>query len=194
MTVRVLSFLCLLICAAAFGCTNPIRTGSPCFDSGECQSRACAVTVYGKYCLDTCEADEVLCEEGEACLPAEGPPPDGGIDGGMDGGTDADAGTDAGTDAGIDPGFWCLPGDLNKEDFTPVELGQICTYSLDCVLGGICICRDGRDCDPESEDQDGPICLRICDPNVINQCPLQQVCVDLGNGRGFCDPTTSQPN
>ncbi len=91
--------------------------------------------------------------------------------------------------------FWvCLPGELAIVGFEPVVIGGVCTYSLDCVRGGICVCLDGQDCDLENENRTGPVCVEICDPTMVNRCPFQQACTDLGNGRGFCDPTTSQPN
>lgn len=138
--------------------------------------------------MNTCAADMVRCDRGEACVQGEGLLSDGGVDGGIDGGVDADAGVEGGAD------FWvCLPGELDKEDFTPVLIGGVCTYSIDCELGGICVCLNGQDCDLENVNRTGPVCVEVCDPTV-SLCPFQQACADLGNGRGFCDPTTAQAN
>ena len=86
----------------------------------------------------------------------------------------------------------CLTGDLENPDFIPRIIGQICDYSLDCEVGGVCVCIPGATC--EGEGKNGPTCQRLCDPTIINQCPgindIQPECTDLGDGRGFCDPTT----
>ncbi len=73
-------------------------------------------------------------------------------------------------------------------------IGGICTYSLDCELGGICVCREGQNCDLENPNRTGPICLEVCDPTIVSLCPFQLPCTDLGTGRGFCDPTMVPPN
>jgi hypothetical protein len=174
-----------LTCIVAFGCSDPASISSACFDTGGCASGVCTVTVYGKYCLNTCAADIIRCDDGEACVQGEGLPSDGGVDGGVD----ADAGVEGETD------FWvCLPGELNDENFTPVLIGAVCTYSIDCELGGICVCLDGQDCNFDNVDRTGPVCVEVCDPTAANRCPFQQACADLGTGRGFCDPTTAQAN
>ncbi len=193
MAFRARSVLCLLTCTVAFGCTNPARIASPCFDTAGCASGDCTVTAYGKYCLTTCTADMVRCEDEEACVQGEGlvlmAGADGGVDAGDDGGVDADAGVEG------DPDFFvCLPGELDNEDFTPVLIGGLCTYSIDCELGGICVCLDGQDCDLTNAERQGPVCVEVCDATRANQCPFQQACVELGNGRGFCDPTTAMTN
>ncbi|MGB5813419.1 MAG: hypothetical protein WBG86_22985 [Polyangiales bacterium] len=189
MTVR--AFVCLsLLTVFALGCDDPVGVASNCFDTGECSSGECIETVYGRFCLLTCEADMVRCDDFEACVEGETFIIDGGVDAGVD---SPDGGVDGGTepDAGVPTGaFVCLPGDLNLLDFTPVEIGLVCTYSLDCAAGGICICLDGENCDLEDPERDGPVCVEICDPTMVNRCPFQQACVDLGNGRGFCDPNT----
>ena len=88
----------------------------------------------------------------------------------------------------------CLPGHLEKLDYFPRDIGQVCDYSLDCQLGLICVCIPGATCAAGSEGRNGPTCQRLCDPSMINECPrvldLQPECTDLGDGRGFCDPTT----
>ncbi len=182
---RARSLLCLLTCTLAFGCSDPARTSSPCFDTSGCASGVCTVTVYGNYCLNTCTADVVRCDDDEACVQGEGLSSDGGVDGG--------AGADAGVEGGAD--FWvCLPGELDDEDFTPVPIGGVCTYSIDCEVSGICVCLAGQDCDIENANRTGPVCVEVCDPTAANRCPFLQACVDLGTGRGFCDPTTASPN
>ena len=178
MALRALLFFGMLTGSALAGCNNPVDTGSPCFDSGECRSGVCTVTVYGRFCMNTCTEGTVTCERDEACVQGEGNVGAGGAGGGAGGAT------------GL---FVCLPGDLDAEGFEPVEILGVCTYSLDCVRGGVCVCLQGQECDPENDDRTGPICVEVCDPTMVNRCPLQQACVDLGNGSGFCDPTTSQP-
>lgn len=69
MTARsALPWLTLLL-LAAYACAKPISDSAPCFQSSECNSGSiCAGTVYGKYCLRSCSADVVRCDNGEACL------------------------------------------------------------------------------------------------------------------------------
>jgi hypothetical protein len=133
------------------------------------------------------------------------PSDDGGMDGGIDGdaGTDADGGTDpdggtdadggADADAGTEEVIWtCLPGRLEIPGYLPRIIGQVCDVSLDCELGAVCVCIPGATC--EGEGKNGPTCQRLCDPSILNQCPqvndIQPQCTELGDGRGFCDPTT----
>jgi len=185
MTLRARSLLFLLTCTVASGCSDPARISSACFDTAGCASGVCTITAYGRYCLSTCTADMVRCDDGQACVQGAGLFSDGGVDGGAD----ADAGVEGEAD------FWvCLPGELNNEDFTPVLIGDVCTYSIDCELGGICVCLDGQDCDLANADRTGPVCVEVCDSTVVSRCPFEQACVDLGNGRGFCDPTLAPTN
>ncbi len=176
----------------AFGCVKPINDGNACFQTTECRSNSiCAETVYGKFCMRQCSADTVQCDSGESCLRAQEASSDGGADAGADAGADTDAGV--GTDAGTDEEVWaCLPGSLEIPGFIPRILGQVCDVSLDCELGAICVCIPGATC--EGEGKNGPTCQRLCDPTILNQCPqvnnFQPLCTDLGDGRGFCDPTT----
>lgn len=192
MNVRLLLCGALAISFASFGCDDPVGLESNCFDSGECTTGECIETVYGSYCLLTCTEDMVQCEGLEACVAGETFVVDGGVDGGVpeDGGVDGGADPDAGVETGL---YVCLPGNLNDPDFEPVEIDGLCTYSLDCVVGGICVCLEGQNCDLEDSERDGPVCVEICDPTMVNRCPFQQACSDLGNGRGFCDPDTTQP-
>ena len=99
------------------------------------------------------------------------------------------------------PELWvCLPGYLEKVDYVPATLFEICDYSLDCDLGLICVCIPGANCDPEDALRSGPSCQALCDPS-LNNCPVvpgsdpgepsrQFPCTDLGYDRGFCDPTS----
>ncbi|MEM7435266.1 MAG: hypothetical protein AAF436_08960 [Myxococcota bacterium] len=190
--------LVVMFLVATAGCNDRVAIGSNCFDTQECRSGGvCTETVYGNFCLQTCSEDTVRCDDAQACL--EGAPFIDGTGGaGGSGGAGGGAGGDGGAGgAGGDSGtglFVCLPGTLNAPDFEPVLIGQVCTYSLDCELGGACVCLDGQDCDLDNSDRDGPICVEVCDFTMVNRCPFQQACVDLGNGRGFCDPSTSQPD
>lgn len=212
MTCRAFLLSVALLPGLVLGCADPISNGNACFQSSECRDGSvCVETVYGKYCMKQCSADIVRCDDGEACLEAS--PLDLGTGGaGGTGGTGATGGAGgaggeggrggAGGDAGTGEELWvCLPGRLEDPGYNAREIGTICDYSLDCVVGAVCICIRGATCDG-SEGTNGPTCQRICDPNVLNQCPiinvadqqLQLQCTDLGNGRGFCDPTSSNVN
>jgi len=182
---RVISVL-TLVCSFALGCDDDVGVGSSCFDTGECSSGACTVTVYGRFCLETCDADTVRCEDAQACIEGEEITPSGGAGGAAGMGGAGGAGGESGT--GL---FVCLPGDLNIPDFEPVLISNPCNVSLDCELGGICVCPAALDC---TADENGAICVDICDPTRVNECPFDQACVDLGGGRGFCDPETSVTN
>ena len=85
-----------------------------------------------------------------------------------------------------------MPERLENPEYPSLDVGQVCDYSLDCEVGGVCVCIPGATC--EGEGKNGPTCQRLCDPTIINQCPgindIQPECTDLGDGRGFCDPTT----
>jgi hypothetical protein len=88
----------------------------------------------------------------------------------------------------------CLPGQLENPDYVPRDLLEQCDYSLDCDIGLICVCLPGANCDPDDPLRSGPTCQRICDP-ALGQCSAipgfeGAQCTDLGDGRGFCDPTT----
>lgn len=177
------------------GCAKPVANGNACFESSECQSGSeCVQTVYGNYCMRVCSIDVVRCEDGESCLQTAALDPDGATDAGVDAGAEVDAGAGADADAGVEPLWVCMPGDLEDPGFVPRDIGQICEYSLDCIVGGVCVCIPGATCEPGSEGRNGPTCQRLCDVSIINQCPqvldTQPQCTDLGDGRGFCDPTT----
>ncbi len=184
----------------------------------------CAETVYGKYCFAECGPEEVHCEDDEACLRSEELPEGAGGMGGNAGmggtggvggigGTGGEAGaggaggaggeTGAGGEAGAggeggvggaDELWVCLPGHLEKPDYVPAGILDQCDYSLDCDLGLICVCLPGAICNPDDPLKSGPTCQRLCNPAILNECPmvfeLQPDCTDLGDGRGFCDPTT----
>ena len=100
----------------------------------------------------------------------------------------------AGGGDGNDDLWVCLPGRLENPDYVAADLLEQCDYSIDCDLGLICVCLPGANCDPDDPLKSGPTCQRICDPMVLNECPafqeVQPQCTDLGDGRGFCDPTT----
>jgi len=196
MTCRAFLLSLTLLPGILLGCADPISNGNACFQSSECRDGSvCVETVYGKYCMRQCSADMVRCDDEEACLQASPLEVGTGGTGGAGG-----AGGNGGT--GAEEELWvCLPGRLEDPDYDAREFGTICDYSLDCVVSGVCICIPGATCDG-SEGTNGPTCQRICDPNVLNQCPIitvadQQVqlqCTDLGTGRGFCDPTTANIN
>jgi hypothetical protein len=205
MTARALLLPFAVMTALFLACAKPINNGNACYQSSECHGGSvCAATVYGKFCFEQCELETVYCEDGEACLQSsELPQGTGGTGGtGGAGGAGGAGGTagmggagGTGADAGIEDELWvCLTGDLEKPDYFPRSIGDV---SLDCELGTVCVCIPGATCEAGSEGRNGPTCQRLCDPNVINQCPrindLQPECTDLGNGRGFCDPTTLIP-
>ncbi|MGB8331318.1 MAG: hypothetical protein WCE62_14430, partial [Polyangiales bacterium] len=98
MTVRALSLpFALLMTAMLPACVKPISNGNACYDSSECHSGSvCALTVYGKYCLEECQVETVFCDDGEACLES-GALPSGT---GGTGGTGASAGTGGAGGAG----------------------------------------------------------------------------------------------
>ena len=95
---------------------------------------------------------------------------------------------------GTDEIWVCLPGHLENPDYVPRDILDQCEYSLDCDVGLICVCLPGAICDPDDPLKSGPTCQRLCDPTMLNECPVilavQPECTDLGEGRGFCDPTT----
>jgi hypothetical protein len=96
-----------------------------------------------------------------------------------------------GAGGGTDEEIWvCLPGDLEKPDYFPRVRGQICDFSIDCGIGLVCVCIPDATCETDSQGKDGPTCEEVCDPNEFNRCPRGLACTDLGDGRGFCDPTT----
>ena len=208
--------------AVVVACVKPINDGNACFQSTECNGGSvCAATVYGKYCMQRCDIDTVRCEpDFEACLLSSdvgfggmggdsgfggmgGDSGFGGMGGvggmGGMGGAAGAGGTDMGSDidAGpVDPEaeeIWvCLPGRLENPNFIPRVIGQICDYSIDCVTGGVCVCIPGATC--SGQGKNGPTCEELCDPSVLIQCPRGLACTDLGNGRGFCDPSTFEEN
>lgn len=184
----------LFVIWGSMGCNDRVGVGSTCFDSPECRKGlVCTETVYGNFCLETCEAGMVTCEDRQACVEGISFEAVGGAGGA---GGEAGAGGMGGSGGGGIPTdlFVCLPGaDLDADDFEPVLIGEICTVSIDCELGGICVCLEGENCDLSDGDRDGPICVEVCDPTMLNRCPLQQACVDLGDGRGFCDPMSVPP-
>ena len=159
----------------------------------------CAETVYGDYCMRRCDPDVILCEPDlEACL-RSGDLGAGG--GGGAGGTDGGINPDAGTEP---QEVWvCLPRQLENpppEYPGPIRIGSgvFCEYSMDCELGGICVCPEGANCERDTPGQNGPTCQQVCDPTGPNLCPLVfgalPQCTPLDTGRGFCDPTTLIPN
>ncbi|MEM8608709.1 MAG: hypothetical protein AAGF92_16510 [Myxococcota bacterium] len=193
MTVRLV--LGLLVVWGSMGCNDRVAVGSSCFDTQECKSGSvCTETVYGNLCLETCEADTVRCEDFEACVEGAVFEAAGGA-GGSGNGTGGEGGAGGVGGVGTPTDFFvCLPGQaLDVEDFEPVLIGGLCTVSLDCELGGFCVCLEGANCDLDDSERDGPVCVEICDPSTVSRCPAQQVCVDLGNGRGFCDMNSGTP-
>ena len=181
-------------------CSGPINDGFPCYESSECRGGSvCAETVYGKYCLETCDVETVFCETGESCLQTE-PLSDGAGGAGGDAGAGGAGGAGGmggmggmGGVGGAEDQLWvCLPGDVQDPDFVPRIIGQICSYSIECEVGAVCVCIPGATC--EGEGKNGPTCQRLCNSAVINQCPqildIQPECTPLGDNRGFCDPTT----
>ncbi len=210
MNPRALLLPFALLMALLFACAKPINEGAACFQTSECRGGSiCADTVYGKYCMKVCDADQVRCGNGAACLESVEVLSDlegiGGSSGaGGEGGMGGEAGAGGaggiggiGGVGGAAPELWlCLPGELENPEYRPGDIGFLCDFSLDCVLGGVCVCIPGATC--EGEGRNGPTCQRICDPTAINECPrvaeVAPECTDLGDGRGFCDPTTIMLN
>ena len=203
MTVRAFLVPFALMTVLLVACVKPVNNGNACFDTDECRSGSiCAETVYGKYCFRECGPEVIQCQDDEACVRSEESTGGTGGAGGA-GGAGGSSGTGgaggmagAGGAGGVDPNeIWvCLTGYLENPDYVPAGILEQCDYSLDCDVGLICVCIPGANCDPSSEFRSGPTCQRICDPE-IGQCSaipgLQPaLCVDLGDGRGFCDPTT----
>ena len=218
MNVRALFVLFALMTAFLVACVKPVNNGNACFDTSECRGGSiCAATVYGQYCFRECGPEVIQCQDDEACVRSEeatggtgGAGGAGGIGGaggagdtGGAGGTAGSAGAGgaggmagAGGAGGVDPNeIWvCLTGSLENPDYVPAGLLEQCDYSLDCDVGLICVCIPGANCDPSSEFRSGPTCQRICDPELAQCSAIPGVqpalCVDLDDGRGFCDPTT----
>lgn len=214
MNPRALLLPFALLLTLLLACAKQLNDGSACFQSSECRGGSiCAETVfqtaegvYDTYCMKVCDAEQVRCDSGAACLESadvvydlEGIGGSSGGQGGMGGmGGEAGAGGEGGIGGiggigGAPPELWlCLPGELENPDYFPREIGLVCDVSLDCVLGAVCVCIPGATC--EGEGRNGPTCQRICDPAAINECPrvaeVAPECTDLGDGRGFCDPTT----
>ena len=193
MTIRMA--LGLLVAWGSMGCNDRVSVGSTCFDTQECKAGSvCTETVYGNFCLLTCEPDMVRCDNGQACVQGATFDNTGGAGGEGGGGEAGSGGAGGAGGTGVPTDFFvCLPGEeLDAQDFEPVEIGQPCMVSLDCTFGGICVCLTGQNCDLDDSERDGPVCVEVCDPTMVSRCPFQQVCTDLGNGRGFCDPDSGQ--
>jgi hypothetical protein len=211
MNARALLLPFALLTALLFACAKPINDGGACFQSSECRGGSICVDAafsagtenfYGKYCMKVCEPEQVRCASEASCLESADVLYDlegiGGSSGaGGEGGMGGEGGIGGiggiGGVGGAAPETWlCLPGQLENPEYFPRDFGFVCDFSLDCELGGVCVCIPGATC--EGEGRNGPTCQRICDPTLINQCPtvaeLTPQCTDLGDGRGFCDPTT----
>ncbi len=208
MRPAVLALPVALATITLFGCAKRINDGGACFESSECDpGSVCAETVYGNFCMQQCSAEVVFCDDNQACLRsaavstglggAAGTGGEGGASGagGAGGGAGGIAG---GGGIGGESGeaLWvCLPGgdQLQTDEIRgAAEFGEQCDYSLECERGGVCVCIPGAIC--SGEGRNGPTCQRVCDPTEVNQCPgindIRPACTDLGDGRGFCDPTT----
>jgi hypothetical protein len=203
MNPRALLLPFALLTALLFACAKPLNDGSACFQTSECRGGSiCAETVYGNFCMKVCSAEEVRCDSGASCLEsAEALDDLDGIGGGSGAGGQGGMGGEAGAGGlgglggmgGAPPGLWlCLPGELENPDYFPRDIGFVCDVSLDCVFGAVCVCVPGATC--EGEGRNGPTCQRICNLGASQPCPnvadLTPQCTDLGDGRGFCDPTT----
>ena len=206
MNPRALLLPVALLTALLFACAKPLNEGSACFQTSECRGGSiCAETVYGNFCMKTCSPDQVKCDNGASCLESAqalgdlegiGGSSGAGGQGGMGG--DAGAGGEGGLGGiggvgGAPPELWlCLPGQLESPDYFPKDIGFVCDFSIECVLGAVCVCIPGATC--EGEGRNGPTCQRICELGASQPCPnvadLTPQCTDLGDGRGFCDPTT----
>jgi hypothetical protein len=204
MNPRALLLPFALLTVLFFACAKPLNEGSACFQTTECRGGSiCAETVYGKYCMKVCDPEMVLCANGTSCLESAEVLYDlDGVGGGSGAGGQGGMGGQAGAGGiggvgGAAPELWlCLPGQLENPEYFPRDIGFVCDFSLDCVLGGVCVCIPGATC--EGEGRNGPTCQRLCDLGASNPCPrvaeIAPECTDLGNGRGFCDPTTIMLN
>lgn len=69
-----------------------------------------------------------------------------------------------------DPALYvCLPGG-------ETQVGNTCTTSFQCTLGGVC-----------AEIDEEFLCAQICDPAFVQGCPLEEACIPLEDeSRGIC--------
>jgi hypothetical protein len=97
--------------------------------------------------------------------------------------------------AGEDEIWVCLPGALNLQttEIIPRVTGSPCDYSIECMVGGVCVFNPAGMC--SGQGLEGPTCCgELCNPEIANQCPGGLVCIDLGTGRGFCGPAVAEGN
>jgi len=146
----------------------------------------------------------VRCDEAQACLRASelGAGGTGGAGGaagvGGEGGAGGAGGVggEGGAGGAGEAELWvCLPGALNiqSSEIIPRVTGSPCDYSIECMVGGVCVYNPVGMC--SGQGMEGPTCCaELCNPDIVNQCPGDFVCIDLGTGRGFCGPSTFEEN
>lgn len=188
-----------------FACAEQTSDGRACFQSSECKSGSvCAATVYGNFCMRECSEDVVRCDEAQACLRASGLGAGGtggaggaaGVGGEGGAGGAGGVGGEGGAGGAGEAELWvCLPGALNiqSSEIIPRVTGSPCDYSIECMVGGVCVYNPVGMC--SGQGMEGPTCCaELCNPDIVNQCPGDFVCIDLGTGRGFCGPSTFEEN
>lgn len=202
MSARIPLFVFASTVVTVIACAKPVNDGNACFQTSECNSSSvCAQTVYGKFCMKQCSADDVRCTNGESCLRSSdigfgGAGGEGGVGGaggmagdGGSGGAGGTAGTGgAGGDGGsagfggtgglggvggsFDDEIWvCLPGG----NF--LETSELVVRMIGQVCDYSIECERGGVCvcigsaTCSGQGKTGPTCERLCDPTVINECP-----------------------
>jgi hypothetical protein len=196
MKARLLIPLLAPMAVGLFACAEQTSDGRACFQSSECKSGSvCAATVYGNFCMRQCSEDVVRCDKAEACLRASDLGA-GGAGGAAGVGGTGGIGGEGGVGGAGEEDIWvCLPGALNiqSSEIIPRVTGSPCDYSIECMVGGVCVYNPVGMC--SGQGMEGPTCCaELCNPDIINQCPGDFVCIDLGTGRGFCGPSTFEEN
>ncbi len=150
-----LTYAALLLSAFAFtACSDPAQLGEPCADTADCADDLRCFERRGaevtQVCMAGCDADTVR-------ICTDGSACIGAVDSDM---------------VPLDEDVCYLGG--------PVALGELCTGTLDCAAGGLCI-------DTGTEQR----CFQACFTDDAAGCPTGETCAPLqmmGN-KGFCQAT-----
>lgn len=75
----------------------------------------------------------------------------------------------------------CVPTEVTDADWVclpggEVGIGAVCTRSVDCDLGGVCV-----------TEASFSVCRRACNPQAAN-CPAGTTCSAWTEDRGYCAP------